>query len=417
MGMDRIVEKKAWPMKRVLTYGAAGIFILLVLYLLIFQNGSSLQVNPERITISKVTSGPFLEFIPVIGNILPHKTVYLVAEEGGRVETLFLEVGAQVKAGDKILKLSNTGLLMTLLNNEAQVNRASNDLRATRLQLERNRLDLKKQCVAADYSLLRSKRKFERYAALFEKKIISQEDYDDFKDEYEYQVKNQALTLENLKTDLSFQEQQVRELNISVQKMEASLDLLRAQMESLTVRAPISGQLTSLTVEKGQSTQPGERFGQIDELQGFKVKAKIDEHYLQQVEMGKPGKFDVSAKTYDLSISKVLPEVKEGLFEVELEFIGTEPPGIRRGQSIHIRLELGEMTQALLLERGAFYQHTGGNWVYVINEQEQNAEKRTIRIGRQNPHFFEVLEGLKPGERVITSAYDNFGDKDKLLLK
>lgn len=418
MGMDKPIEKKKWPPKRIILYSSIGLFVIVVGYLLIFQvGGSTLNVEKERLTISTVTKGPFQEFIPIIGNVLPHKTIYLDAVIGGSVEKLYLEAGAQVKQGDKILLLSNTNLLMTLLNNEAQINRASNDLRATRLQLERNRLDLKRQRAEADYFLERIKHRFERNEVLFKENYISKQEYDDFKDEYEYQTKNRQLTIESQEKDLKFSEEQVKQLEASVKQMETNLALLKSQLENLTVKAPITGFLTSLVAEVGQSKAQGERLGQIDDVTGFKVRAPIDEHYINRVEVGKIGQFDFSGNTFDLKISKVYPEVRDGRFEVDMEFVGKNAEGIRRGQSLHIRLQLSDVSQAILVARGGFYQTTGGNWVYVLDSSGKYAVKRQIRLGRQNPEFFEVLEGLKPGEQTITSSYENYGDMDRLVLK
>jgi HlyD family secretion protein len=418
MGMDKQIEKKKWPLKRIVKYSIVGIFILVIGYLLVFKTGgSTLNVKTERLTISTVESGPFQEFIPIIGNVLPHDTIYLDAVEGGRVETIFVEAGSQVQKGDKILKLTNTQLLMTLLNNEAQINRASNDLRATRLQLEQNRLALKQQRADADYYLTRIKRTFERNKVLYDEGMISKQAYEEYKDEYGYLTKKRELTIESQEKDLLFREQQVTDLEASVKRMQSNLDLLKQQMENLTVRAPISGHLTSLTAEKGQSKSQGDRLGQIDDMAGFKVRAQIDEHYINRVEEGKLGEFDFDGNTYELKVKKVFPEVREGRFEVDLGFTGKEAEGIRRGQSLHIRLQLSELSTAVLLARGGFYQTSGGNWVYVLDKSGESAVKRPIRLGRQNPQFFEVLEGLKIGEKVITSSYENFGDMERLILK
>ncbi|MCP5046383.1 MAG: HlyD family efflux transporter periplasmic adaptor subunit [bacterium] len=419
MGMDRKIEKKKWPAKRIITYAVAGVFIVVVLYGLVFNSGSSsLNVKSDRITVSTVQKGPFQEFIPVISNVLPHNTIFLDAVEGGRVEIIYLRAGTQVKKGDKILKLSNTNLLMTLLNNEAQVNRASNELRATRLQLERNRLDLEKQRVDADYFLKRIKRKYERNKILFKEKFISDQAFNEFEDEYEYMVKKRKLTMESQEKDLKFQEQQVIHLDASVNQMQENLKLLKLQMDNLTLRAPISGHLTSLEAEVGQSKSPGNRLGQIDDTEGFKVRAEIDEHYISRIEVGKIGTVPITGGgEHKMKVSKVHPEVKEGKFEVDMEFVGEEPEGIRRGQTLHISLQLSEMSQALLVAKGGFYGTTGGNWAYVLDESGSTAVKRSIRLGRQNPRFFEILDGLKPGDRVITSSYENFGDMDQLVLK
>ena len=417
MGMDRKIEKKKWTKKKLMTLGAAGLFALFVFYMLSGSGSATLNVNRDRITLSTITEGPFEEFIPIIGSVMPKNTIYLDAVEGGRVETIYLRAGSQVAKGDKILKLSNTNLLMTLLNNEAQINRASNELRATRLQLERNRLELLKQLASDDYELTKIKRVFERNKELFKEKFISRQIFDEAEDEYKYMVKKQSLTVESQKKDIKFQEQQVSHLETSVRQMQENLKLLKQQMENLTLRAPISGHLTSLQAELGQSKSPGDRLGQIDDRNGFKVRAEIDEHYINRIEVGKTGTFDLSGKKFKMKVIKVFPEVLNGRFQVEMDFGGQEPAGIRRGQTLHISLQLSEPSKAILLGRGGFFQTTGGNWVYVLDEAGNTATKRQIRLGRQNPNAFEVLSGLKPGERVITSSYDNFGDQEKLVLK
>lgn len=421
MGMDKAIEKKKWPPKRIIKYSAIAAFIVVVGYLLIFgTGGSTLNVKTERITISKVEKGPFQEFIPIIGNVLPQYTHYLDASEGGIVEKKYVEAGTRVQKGDKILKLTNTNLLMTLLNNEAQINRASNDLRTTRLQLEQNRLALQQQSSDAEYNLENFKRAYKRNKVLFEKELISKQEYEDSKASYEYWDEKHKLTIESQKKDLQFREVQIKNLEASVNRMQENLNILKQQLKNLTIRAPISGDLTSLDVEVGQSKSIGDRLGQIDDVEGFKVEAEIDEHYINRVAEGKVGNFSLPGKSdqeYELIVKKIYPEVRDGRFRVDLFFTGKEPAGIKRGMSLHIKLQLSEASEAILLARGGFYQTTGGNWAYVLDKSGDYAFKKNIRLGRQNPQFFEVLEGLTPGEKVITSSYENFGDMDRLVLK
>jgi len=420
MGMDRVIEKKKWPPKRIITYGLVLIFILLIGYLLLFETGgSTLNVKTERITISTVEKGPFQEYIAVIGNVLPQYQHFLDASEGGIVETKYVEAGSLVKKGDKILKLSNTNLLMTLLNNEAQINRASNDLRTTRLQLEQNRLSLQQQSSQAEYDLDRFKRLYKRNKVLYAQKLISKQEYEDCKSDYEHAVETYQLTLESQKKDIQFREEQIKHLEASVKRMQDNLEIVKQQLENLTIKAPISGLLTSLNAEIGESKTRGDRLGQIDDIEGFKVRLEIDEHYINRVELNKVGRFNLtgSDKEYELLVKRIYPEVVEGKFKVDMAFAGKEPEGIKRGQSLHIRLQLSEASDAILVARGGFYQTTGGNWAYVLDKSGDFALKKTIRLGRQNPQYFEVLEGLQPGEKVITSSYDNFGDMERLVLK
>jgi HlyD family secretion protein len=415
--MDKKIEKKKWLPKNMGYYFWGALFLGVFLFMYFNRpNATSLQIKEDRVTISTVSRGLFREYVPVLGSVLPFHTVYLDAVEGGRVEKVFLRAGSQVKQGDQILKLSNTGLLMTLLNNEAQINRASNELRTTRLQLERNRWQLKKQRVEADYYLTRIKRKFERYQVLMKEQLVSRQEFEEFQDEYFYQLKNRELTIDSQEKDLLFQAQQVKALELSVRRMQTNLKLLNTQMESLTVRAPISGHLTSLIAEVGQSKSPGQRLGQIDETEGFKVRAEIDEHYVNRIQLNRKAILDHNGNKYSMIIQKIFPEIENGRFKIDLVFTHGEAAGIRRGQTVHIRLQLSEPVEAILLSRGGFYQTTGGNWAYVLDKSGSFAVKREIRLGKQSPKYYEVLAGLKPGDQVIISSYDHYNNIDRLEI-
>jgi HlyD family secretion protein len=417
--MDRPLEKKKWPPKKIALFAGGGLFFFFIIYSFIFGDSSSnLNVETEKITIAIVTHGPFQEFIPVTGNVLPIKTIYLDAVEGGRVEKIFIEAGSMVKEGDKILQLANTNMLLDIMFREAQFFEQSNNLRNTRVLMEQNRLTLRQQLNDQTYQLQRLKRIFERAAELREKNLISPQEYEQAKDEYEYRLKQKELAFESFKQDSLFRAIQIEQLESSLQRMQANLDLTKQRLESMTLRAPVSGQLTSLNAEFiGEMKSTGERLGQIDILEGFKVRAGIDEHYLPRISVGLPAEFDFAGKTYNLITKKVFPEIRDGRFDVDMEFQGETPEGVRRGQTLHIRLELGDLAEAMLLPRGGFYQKTGGQWVYVVDKSGSFAVKRNIKLGRQNPQVFEVLEGLQAGEQVVTSTYDSFGDIDKLVLK
>lgn len=418
MSMDQIIKKKKWPARRIITTTAAGIFILLILYLLIFQsNRSTLNVESEKLTISAVQRGPFQEFIPVMGEVLPVQTIFLDVEEGGLVEKIYIEAGSAVKKGDKILKLSNTSLLMDIMYREAELFQQINNLRNTRLLFEQSRLALERDLADLDFQVEKQKRKYESYQSLYEEKLISRHDFEDTRDEYELVKNKRRLTAESQEKDLNYRQQQIVQLEDAVKRMEENLKVAKSKLDNLTVRAPITGTLTSLKAEPGQSKSPGERLGQIDAPEGFKARAEIDEFYIDRIQKGKPGQFELSGGTYHMLVSRVYPEVKEGKFSVDLEFPGRQAPGIRRGQTLHIRLELSDVSEALLLPRGGFFQKTGGNWVFVLEKDGKTAVKRDIRLGRQNPDVFEVLAGLRVGERVITSSYDNFGDNERLVLE
>jgi HlyD family secretion protein len=418
MGMDRKIEKKKWPPKKIAAYAAGGLFVILVLYVFLFRlSKSTLNVKTERITVSTVTRGPFQEFIPVMGNVLPINTFYLNAVEGGRVEEIYLEAGSFVKKGDKILRLANTNLLLDIMWREAELFQQSNNLRNTRLSMEQNRLKLNQDLAEIENELQQQKRTYERYKELVKDNLISEHEYELAKDQYDYLIKKKELTIESQQNDLEFRQGQIDALEASLKRMQDNLEIVKQKQENLTIRAPISGHLTALDAEIGQSKSPGQPLGQIDVLEGFKVRAAIDEHYIARVETGRKGEFDFAGKSYRLVVKKIYPEVKEGRFEVDMDFAGAEPEEITRGQTLHIRLELGDISEAILLPRGGFYQTTGGNWAYIVDESENVATKRKIRLGRQNPQVFEVLEGLEPGDRVITSSYESFGNMDRLVLK
>jgi len=416
--MDRQLQKKNWPPKKIAIFAGGGLFFLFVIYSFIFgDNSSKLNVETEKITIATVARGPFQEFIPVTGNVLPIKTIYLDATEGGRVEKKFIEAGSMVKEGDAILLLANTNLLLDIMFREAQFFEQSNNLRNTQLLMEQSRLNLRQQLNEQGYQLQRLKRLYERAVELRERNLVSQQEFEQSKDEYEYRRNQKDLAVESFKQDSIFRAIQIDQLESSLKRMEANLDVTKLRLESMTLRAPATGQLTSLNAEIGESKAAGQRLGQVDILDGFKVRAGIDEHYLSRISDGLPAEFDFAGRTYKLITKKIFPEIRDGRFDVDLEFQNETPEGIRRGQTLHIRLELGDLAEAILLPRGGFYQKTGGQWVYILDKSGSYATKRNIKLGRQNPQVFEVLEGLEPGEQVVTSSYDSFGDIDKLVLK
>ncbi len=417
-GMDRAIEKKKWPMSRVVKYAVTGLFVLTVSYLLIFKtDSSSIRIEKDRLTISTVQEGPFQEFIPVMGAAFPINTLYLDAVEGGRVEKIYAEAGTMIKKGQLILKLSNTDLLLDVMFREAEFFQQSNNLRNTRLLIEQQKLALQKGLADANYQLLTRKREYTRMSALYKEQLISQEAYDNARDGYDYAKENQKLTRESLEQELSFRGSQVSQLEQNLERMKQNLKITQEKLDSLLIKAPVSGYLTSLKAEVlGESKQPGERLGQIDVLDGFKVRARIDEHYISRVEMGRKGEFALAGKDFILRVSKIYPEVADGRFEVDLTFEGKVPENLRNGQTVHIRLALGDLTKALLLPRGGFYQTTGGNWVFVMDSSGSAAVRRPVKLGRWNTDVYEVLEGLKPGDKVVTSSYDGYGDMKRLVF-
>lgn len=417
MSMDRKIEKKKWPLKRVIVFGAAGLFVLIVAYALLFGDTSaSLNVETKKITVSTVERGPFQELIPVSGTVLPIKSVYMDAMDGGRIDQIFVEEGAMVKQGDSILRMTNTNLQMELMFREADLFEQMNNLRAVRLAIEQNRLNLREQMAEIDYQNGLQTRNYDRAKALHEKNVISLDEFERTRDDYEYWKTRKSLVTESQRQDSIMRDMQVQQLELSIQRMQQNFKIVRENYENLVQRAPISGQLSQLNAEIGELKSPGERLGQVDVLDGYKVRAAIDEFYISRIAIGQAGESEISGVKSKLTVSRVFPEVRDGRFEIDLQFEGAAPAGIRRGQTIQVRLALGELSEAVMIARGGFYQTTGGNWIYVVNESGDIARKRKIRLGRQNPRMYEVLEGLEPGEQVITSSYDSFGDFEKLNL-
>ncbi len=416
--MDRRIKRKKWPPKRIAVYAAAAVAISVLAYGVVTSSGgSTLRIDSNKVTISSVTRGDFLEYITVSGTALPITTFYLDAVEGGRVQEVYLEEGSYVDVGDSILQLDNTDLHLDIMYREAQLFEQINNLRNTRLAMEQNGLTLREQLIEIDYQIQKSRRRYEQSIGLKEKNLISDEEFEQATDDHAYWLKKREITIESQKQDSTLRAIQVEQLEASVRRMQANLEVVKNKLDNLTLTAPVAGHLTSLTADVGESKARGERLGQIDVLDGFKLRAAVDEYYIARISRGQKADVRIGDADYSLTITKVYPEVRDGRFQIDLEFDDGEPDGIRRGQTVQTKLALGDLSQAILLPRGAFYHKTGGHWAYVLDESGTFAEKREIRLGRQNPHVYEVLEGLDPGERAITSSYDNFGDNEKLLLK
>lgn len=416
--MDKKIEKK--PLYRQTRFWilAAGCALFSTLVgLILSDSGSKLNVEADRITISTVAEGDFQEFIPVTGTVLPRTTFYLDAILGGIVENKFVEEGTMLKKGDKIVQLSNTNVQLSALQQETFTYQQINDARNTRLQIEQNSIALQNALVSAHYSLINSGEVFERQKAMWEKKLISEQDYQQAENNYHLALEQRKLAYQNFAADSVLKQAQLTQIAATIDRLQKNLELIRENIDNLNVKAPISGQLTSLNAETGQSKNPGDQIGQIDALDGFKVRADIDEFYIARVTKGLHSSVEVDAETYNLVVTKVYSEVTSGKFQVDMEFDGKVPHGMRRGQTLQIRLQLSERTKALLLPRGGFYQKTGGQWVFVLNSSGTEAVKRSISLGRQNPDYFEVLSGIRPGDKVVTSSYDNFGEVAKLILK
>lgn len=417
MSMDKVITKKKWTPRKIITLSlSAGLLALLIFLMLSIKSGQ-LRIKKDHLTLAAVSDGLFLEYIPIMGSVIPQDTLKLNAAEGGRIDAIFLEAGTQVNKGDKILRFSNTNLLLDIMYREAEFYRQSNSLRDTRLLLEQNTIQMQQQQAEIDYQLRQAGSQYERQKNLYHEQIISRKEYEDAENQYTYLKNRQALTQASMEKDLAFRREQISQLEASLKRMQENLVIVKQKQDELTLRAPIAGLLSSLEAELGEAKAPGETIGQIDVMSGFKVRAEIDEHYIARVEKGKSGSFDYQGQALHLSVSKVYPEVSEGRFRVDLQFVEGAPAEIRRGQTLHLRLELGSQEKARLLPRGAFYQTTGGNWVFVIDPDSGKARRRPVRLGRQNPDFFEVLEGLQAGDQVVTSAYEAFGDARELILE
>ena len=381
------------------------------------RGGDTLKIDNRRIGISSVESGDFQEFIAFSGAVVPIKTYYLDAIEGGRVESRYMEAGTVVKKGDKIISLANTNLLLDIMYREAELFQQSNNLRNTKLAMQQNRLNIQSQLLDLDYQILQSRRVFERNEKLSSKAMISSDEFDSSRDDYQFLLKKRELTLQSFEQDSIYREVQVEQLESGLQRMQDNMEIVKQNLDNLVITAPVSGQLTSLNAEIGEAKVRGERLGQIDILDGFKISAPVDEHFITRVQLNQPAHFSIGSNEYTVHLNKIYPEVVNGQFRIELGFEGVEPEDIRRGQTLHMRLELGNSEQAILLRRGGFYQETGGQWVYVLDEGGESASKRQVKLGRQNQDFYEVLEGLEPGDKVITSSYSQFGDYEQLFFK
>ncbi len=419
MGMDKKIKKKKWTAKRLLTIGGAASLLSVILYTLLWADTrSKLNVDSNKITISTITSGDFQEWIPETGTVQPIKTYYLDAIEGGIIQDLNTETGTMVKKGDPLVTLTNSNLQLDVLNREAQLYEQINNLRTSRLLLDQNTQSLETRLAEIDYQiqLLEPQKKRQEY--LLAEKAISQQEYEAVIENYAYNVKRRALTYEAYKKDSILKNVQLNQLRDSESRMWRSLDAVGHILGNLVVKAPRDGLFASPQLEIGQSIGSGERLGQIDIIDDFKLQVAIDELYLPRISVGQIATYSGPGdSSYKMEVKKVYPTITGGNFEVDMEFIGGTPGGIKRGQSLRIRIELGNPGQALLLPTGGFFQSTGGNWVFVVDESGNKAVKQNIRVGRKNSENYEVLEGLKPGDKVITSSYDNFGDNEVLILK
>ncbi len=417
--MDRKIKKKKWTWKRLLSIGAGAIFLFFVIYSFIFaEGGARLNVELEKINVASVKEGEFMETIPVDGSVMPIKTIRLDAIVGGVVGKKYYEGGILVEKGDTILKLSNDVLLQNFVREETQAFILVNNLENTKLSLKRNQFDLRRQLTQLDFQIDQARDAYERGQPLFEEKIISEQEFLNLKREYERLKTTRDIQIESNRFDSMNSVLQIAQAETTLQRTRDNLEMIKSNLDNLYIKAPISGRLSTVNAEVGESIGSGQNIGQIDDINGYKVRASIDEHYISRIYEGLNGSFPFAGDDYGLRIRKIYPEVNGGLFAVDMEFTDSVPPtGIRRGQTLQIRLQLSQKITAVQIPRGSFYTTTGGNWIFVVDESESYAVRRDIRLGRQNPRYYEVLEGLQPGEKVVVSSYEGYEDKDRLVFK
>lgn len=416
-GMDRKIEKKRFGKKQVWIGAAILIFLLVLIQMVFGDKSSKLNVEEDKIAIGEVQAGKYQDYISVNGTVEPIQTVYLDAVESGRVEEILIEEGTMVKKGDVILKLSNYNLLLDISGNDADVARAINDLKTARLNLENQNIETRSTILQLQYSLKKLERQFLNNQKLFSQALISKEEFEYSKEQYDETTMQLSLQKQKFQRDSLYTQTRITTDEESIARMQKNLNLTRRRLEDLNIKAPVDGELATLRPEVGEVINYGTRVGTINILESYKMRVMIDEHYITRISRGLPADFDFAGKKNSLRIIKVYPEVQNGTFAVDMEFTSEIPGQIRIGQTARIHLELGESEDAMLLPKGGFYQSTGGQWVYIVDPSGSQATKQKIRLGRQNPRFYEVLGGLNAGDKVIISDYENFGDADKLILK
>jgi HlyD family secretion protein len=415
--MDKQLKKKKWTLKRIATYSGIALFTVFVGYQFIFADRrNKLKVEKDKITISEVKRGVFQETIPQTGIVEPSRTVYLDAVEGGTIKRVVAQSGQMLKKGDVILELSNINREITVLQQEAQLNESISRQRDTRLAITQNDLEQRQTLALIDNQLQVLEPQYRRQKQLFEKKLISKQEFEKTEADYKYNLERRRITYEVYKADSVDRLRQVKELTFSEHKMSQSLEGVGKILDNLIIRAPMDGQLSRPQLDPGQAVNPGQRLGQVDIVGSYKVRVPIDELYLPRINEGLQATASFNNKDYLLEITYVYTTIANGRFDVDMQFVGEVPPGIRRGQSLRLRIQLSQSSEELLLPVGGFYKDTGGNWVYVLEEGGNRAVKRDVKLGRKNPENFEILEGLQPGDKVITSSYENFGNNEVLIL-
>lgn len=419
--MDIKLEKKkglkAVFQKKNLPYAFAGLLVVFIVWLIFRDKSSTLRVNSETVVTALVERGEFNDYVRLTGTVQPITTVQLSPLESGVVERIVHEEGTKVKRGDVILEMSNNSLSMQILQSEADLAEKQNILRNTLISMEQERLSLRQEKLQLDLEVSRLQRTYLQNKDLYESDLIAKEDYLQSKENYELAISKRELILERQKQDSLYRSSQVEQMEESLKSMELNMKLIRERVDNLKVKAPIDGEVGMLDVVLGQSLSQGMNIGQINDLSAYKVQAQVDEHYIDRVTTGLTASFERQDNMFEMMLRKVYPEVRNGQFKADFRFTDNVPENIRSGQTYYLNLQLGQPTDAAIIPRGSFFQKTGGRWIYVVDESGEKAYRREIRIGRQNPQYYEVLEGLNPGEKVITSSYDNFGENEVLILR
>ena len=418
--MDIRIEKKkglrALFTKRGIPYLAGAVLLIFVVWLLVRGNSSRLRIDARTISVGEVARGEFNDYIRVTGQVQPITTVQLSPLEAGVVERLVVEEGASVHKGDVLVELSNTSLTLEILNSEAELAEKQNILRNTLISMEQQKLDLRLDKVQLDLDVERKRRTWQQNEELYRNNLIAREDWLQSKEDYELAAKKRELNIERQVQDSLYRTVQIEQMEDNLANMKRNMELIRQRIGNLQVKSPIDGEVGLLDVVLGQSVTSGQKIGQVNDLSDYKVEAQIDESYIDRVRAGLDATFERQDTAFTMRLRKVYPEVRNGQFRADFTFVGAHPRNIRSGQTYYLHLELGQPTDAVIIPRGSFYQSTGGAWIYVVAPEGDRAYKRQIRIGRQNPQYYEVLEGLEPGERVIVSGYENYGANDVLIL-
>ena len=416
--MDILLEKKKGIRKKHLPYIAGGAAVVLLLSWIVFGNhAATLRVDARSLSIGDVKRDQFNDFVRVDGQVQPITIVQLSPEEGGIVQELVVEEGARVHRGDVIVRLSNSNLELQILNAEAELAEKQNLLRNTQVTMEQDRLRNKTEELQLDLATTRSLRNYRQQEKLYNEKLTAREDYVQAKEDYELARRKYTLINERLRQDSLYRSIQMDQMEDNLMNMRRNVLLIRERKNKLEVRSQIDGELGLLDVVLGQNVQPGQKIGQINDLSDYKVQALIDEHYIDRVRAGLPATFDRQGTHFALTVRKVYPEVRDGKFRTDFVFTGERPDNIRTGQTYYINLELGQPTDAVVIPKGTFFQNTGGNWIFVLDRDGKKAYRRRIKIGRQNPQYYEVTEGLEPGEKVIVSGYESYKDSEVLILE